>query len=870
MVLRSAPIAAAFLALLATAGPGALASPVMAASSAPVAAGPAGASWTTYHHDDGHTGYDPLAPAISTVVPTPGWTESPLDGEVYAEPLVYNGFVYVATLNNTVYAINVATGVPAWSKHLGSPQSSGWVCGNVAPMGILGTPVIDAAANRIYAVAEIAGATPTYRLFGLDLGSSGNIVLNTSIAPTGFDWKIQQERGALALANGYVYVPFGGRAGDCFDGATPYYGWVAGVPTDGISPVNVFRTPSGAESVWSAGGVVVDDSTHNIFFATGNAIPCAGSTFSDAIVRVSPTLTSASYFEPSDWQANWCGPDLDLGSASPLLISPNLIFTAGKHGGGFLLDPANLGGIDGQLFPARTPYQQADVCLGNHNGATFGSFAYAAPFVYVECEGRGLVALDVNTTTPAFNPCDASCASPDWHAGGTTTFGPPIVAGGAVWVASDGGGLYAFNASNGAAIFHSAGFGINRFVTPAEAGGQVFVPSHTVVKSFTFGSGPVTFTPSQLDFHGQPPGTTSAAQTVTLHNNQNVTLNVATAAVTGANSSSFAKGSDTCTAHAVASGGTCTVQVSFKPGTYGAFPASLTFTDDGPGSPQSVSLNGLGAVDNQLHLYTLDGWGGLHADGSAPAFGAAAYWPGWNIARSVSLFPDGMGGYVMDGYGGLHPFGNAPGVGGYSYWAGWDIARQVVLAPWSSSASPAGWTLDGWGGIHPFGGAPTLSGYAYWAGWDIARGLVILPDSTPGSVGGYTLDGYGGLHPFGAAPTVSNFSYWGWDIGRAVALSPDSSRTNVSGWTLDGWGGVHPFGGAPTVSGAPYWPGFDIARGLISWNLSASGGWVLDGYGGLHPFGDAAAISSYPYWAGWDIATGVGGPNSNSGSRRRT
>ena len=202
---------------------------------------------------------------------------------------------------------------------------------------------------------------------------------------------------------------------------------------------------------------------------------------------MSPTLTGPTFFEPNDWQANWCGPDSDLGSASPVLISPNLMFTAGKHGGGFLLDPTNLGGVDGQLFPTRKPatYVQADVCFGNTSAATYGSFAYAAPFVYVECEGDGLVALNLNTSTPSFSPCDAACAAPDWHAGGPTTFGPPIVAGGAVWVASNGGGLYAFNATTGAQIYHSAGFGTNRFVTPAEAGGQVFVPSHRVVLSFT-------------------------------------------------------------------------------------------------------------------------------------------------------------------------------------------------------------------------------------------------------------------------------------------------------------------------------------------------------------------------------------------------
>src|SRR5256712_363821 len=460
------------------------ASPVHAA-----AAGTGGGTWTTYHHDNAHTGYDPLAPAAvpGAIAATPGWTQPTLDGEIYAEPLIFNGAVYVATLNNTVYALSQSDGSVLWSNHLGTPQATRWSCGNVAPIGNLGTPVIDTAANRIYAVAEIAGptpgSTPVYHLYCIDLATHVQ-VLDTPIAPTGFDWKIQQERGALALANGYVYVPFGGRAGDCFDGSTPYYGWVVGVPTDGVSSSNVFQPPSGAESVWAPGGVVIDDTSHNVFFATGNAIPCAGSSLSDAVVRVSPTLTSPAFFEPNDWQSNWCSPDSDLGPASPLLISPNLMFTAGKHGGGFLLDPTKLGGVNGQLYPAKTPYVQANVCFGNTSAATFGSFAYLAPFIYLQCEGHGLVALHVNTSTPSFSPCNAACASPDWSAGSGITFGPPIVAGGAVWVASSSG-LYAYNATTGAQIFHSASFGVNRFVTPAEAGGQVFVPSHTVVYSFT-------------------------------------------------------------------------------------------------------------------------------------------------------------------------------------------------------------------------------------------------------------------------------------------------------------------------------------------------------------------------------------------------
>ncbi|HCO01877.1 MAG TPA: hypothetical protein DIT48_00675 [Actinobacteria bacterium] len=829
-------------------------------------------AWTTYHHDNAHTGYDSTAPTASAVAATPGWTETTLDGQVYAEPLVYNGNVYTATLNNTVYALNQTTGMTTWSNHLGAPQTTGWICGNVAPMGILGTPVIDAAAGRIYVATFFSD--DLYRVYGLSV-TTGAILMTTIIPasigrPGGFDWKIQQQRGALALANGYVYVPFGGRAGDCFDAGTPYYGWVVGVPTDGVSALKVFQTPSGAESVWAPGGVVVDDTSSNVFFPTGNAIPCPGSTLSDAVARVTATLTMPTFFEPNDWQSNWCGPDSDLGSSSPLLISPNLMFMAGKRGGGFLLDPTNLGGVDGQLFPTPKPatYAQAEVCFGNHSAATYGSFAYAAPYLYLECEGRGLVALQVDTAAKTFVPCASSCPAPNWHVLTGTTFGPPIVAGGAVWAATDGGGLYAFNASTGAQIFHSAGFGINRFVTPAEAGGQVFVPSHTVIKSFSFGPGTVSLTPASLDFNGQAPNTTSAAQTVTLHNNQPVALTVTSAALSGANAGKYLKGTDTCSGQTIAASGTCTVQVSFKPIGFGGFPAGLTFTHGGSGSPQTVPLSGLGAIDNQAHLYTLDGYGGLHSDSAAPALASTSYWPGWNIARSVALFPDGLGGYLMDGYGGLHVVGNATPIGGFAYWGGWDIARQVVLAPWSSSASPAGWTLDGYGGVDPFGGAPDVGATARW-NWDIARSLVILPDSTPTSVAGYTLDGYGGVHGFGGAPPVTNNSYFGWDIARGITLSPAASKSNPAGWTVDGYGGVHPFGTAPAYSNYARW-GWDIARGIVTWTGSGTGGWVLEGFGGIHAFGGAPNITAFAYWPNWDIATSLAGANFGTGSRAKT
>ncbi|TMG40844.1 MAG: hypothetical protein E6H90_16055, partial [Chloroflexi bacterium] len=111
-------------------------------------------------------------------------------------------------------------------------------------------------------------------------------------------------------------------------------------------------------------------------------------------------------------------------------------------------------------------------------------------------------------------------------------------------------------------------------------------------------------------------------------------------------------------------------------------------------------------VDNQGHLYVLDGWGGVHPVGASPALATTAAWPSKDIAYSLALFPDGTGGYVMDGWGRLHPVGRAPAMDSGVYWPHWIGAREIVMAPWSSAGDPAGYLLDADGGIHAFGGAP--------------------------------------------------------------------------------------------------------------------------------------------------------------------
>ena len=288
-------------------------------------------------------------------------------------------------------------------------------------------------------------------------------------------------------------------------------------------------------------------------------------------------------------------------------------------------------------------------------------------------------------------------------------------------------------------------------------------------------------------------------------------------------------------------------------------------------------IGGLGGlvrppVDNQHHLYVLDGWGGVHPVGSSPALSASASWPTKDIAYSLALFPDGTGGYVMDGWGGLHPVGSARPVDSGVSWPHWIGAREIVMAPWSSSSAPAGYLLDADGGIHPFGGALAVVGNAVWPTQGIARGLVLTPNSTPRVVMGYTLDGFGGIHPFGGAASVVGNSRWSEDVARGIVLTAGLNPFFVQGYTLDYSGGIHPFGGAPAVKPAAEWPGKDMADSIVSWNSAvpgAPGGWVLDRHGEVHEWGSAPSLTASQTWPTWDIARGLAGPGSGGGSTER-
>ena len=82
------------------------------------------------------------------------------EGHLYAQPLYWRppgaetGLLIISSESNIVTALDAATGNAVWTRSLGRPVPlSTFACGNIDPLGITGTPVIDEASGNLYLAA---------------------------------------------------------------------------------------------------------------------------------------------------------------------------------------------------------------------------------------------------------------------------------------------------------------------------------------------------------------------------------------------------------------------------------------------------------------------------------------------------------------------------------------------------------------------------------------------------------------------------------------------------------------------------------------------------------------------------------------------
>jgi len=286
-------------------------------------------------------------------------------------PLVQGTFnaVVVATMHNTVYVYDAdkenagpdGRTVPLWAKWLGPPRAGGkdidmWST-NDPEWGIVATPVVSPDKRTLFVVAWHSDGAPgmRYMLHALDLqkgidrmppvtiGAPANSTPNPCTTQNTFNPCIQKQRPALLLANGILYIGFGG---DGNRGALVAYDAATLTRRAFWS-----STPTGGDGgIWQSGQGPAADGQGNVYLMTGNGSfnPAADRlNFGNSMVKLrleGSELVVKDFFTPCNF-AFLNSKDLDLGSGGPVLlpVTPSRIVGGGKEGVLYVIDGGNMG-----------------------------------------------------------------------------------------------------------------------------------------------------------------------------------------------------------------------------------------------------------------------------------------------------------------------------------------------------------------------------------------------------------------------------------------------------------------------------------------------------------------------------------------------
>lgn len=448
-----------------------------------------------------------------------------ISGNVYAQPLYIEGgpngpMIIAVTESNNVYALHADTGTVIWSRNLGPAVTSGLPCGNINPAGITSTPVVDLASRSLFIDALMSGTTIKHFIYSLNVDTGATnpnwpVDVNATASYNGINFVslAQEERGALALVNGIVYVSYSGYDGDC----PTYHGWVVGVDINNPSNVHAWATTAIGGGIWGHGGVASDGT--NMFVVTGNTFNTGGNWMGgEAIIRLQsgPTWTGqpTDYWAPTNW-FSLDNTDTDLGGVSATVVDVpgatpfQLVLALGKDGNAYLVNRNNLGGVGAPV---------AQTSVGNINRGTSAVTYHTSLGTYIgfHNDAGTIAAYKVTATNP---PTIVSAWSQSQNGRGspwvTTTDGTNNFI---VWVAGVEGDqrLHAYNADTGAVIFTGGGThelmtGTRQWNTGMVARGRIYFGADNKVYAFRLPSTTPTPTPTATATSTPTPTATATA-----------------------------------------------------------------------------------------------------------------------------------------------------------------------------------------------------------------------------------------------------------------------------------------------------------------------------------------------------------------------
>ena len=380
----------------------------------------------TYHNDNARTGQNTAETVLSSNnVRTNSFGKlfsRAVDGFVFAQPLYVRGvnvagvgvrnIVIVATENASVYAFDAdgRTSAPLWhhsyiNPSVGVNPVTNTDVGNsdLGPEAcITSTPVIDPSTNSMYVlVRTVEGGTYVQNLHLVSLSNGQDKVGAAKISATvngsgvggdgaghiSFDSKIENQRPALLLANGNVYIGWASH-GDLGS----YHGWLMVYNASTLKQVSALNlTPNGKDGgIWNGGSGPAADANGNVFFATGNGtndVTGAAVDFGDTYMKVNASGAPTDYFTPYDQSALNSG-DLDLGSSGVILLPdqsgahPHILIGSGKRGDVYVIDRDAMGGFHAGSNTNAVQYLPRLVGLNSAEDQFFGTPSYWNGNVY--------------------------------------------------------------------------------------------------------------------------------------------------------------------------------------------------------------------------------------------------------------------------------------------------------------------------------------------------------------------------------------------------------------------------------------------------------------------------------------------------------
>jgi hypothetical protein len=443
-----------------------------------------------------------------------------VDGYIQAQPLYMYGLtinggthnvVFVATMNDSVYAIDADTSALLWHTNLGVPVPSATEgCSGVTgfnQIGILATPVIDSGTNTIYLTAKTySSSVAAYSLHALDVTTGlekfgGPTTIAATVGSQTFTPLNYIQRPALLLSNGNLYLGFGSNGCDL-----NARGWLFAYSASNLQqqPGVMTMQPDSSygSSIWQSGVGPAADSVGNIFLSTANGtFNFSGNDLGDSVLRLtfgSGTFSVADSFTPFD-QANMATNDLDLGSAGPILLpsqssnTPDLLVASGKDADIYLINRDNMGGYNPTSNSQIVQYVPTALA-----GELFGSPLYWNNFIYFLAHQDYLRSYSLSVDSS--NNSVISTTPIAKTVGKLTNFGLPVISAngnsdGIVWLVRNVKGVPLLSAYDATTLFllydTSMAVGgrdtlgtIGHFATPTVANGKVFAGTQTQLVTY--------------------------------------------------------------------------------------------------------------------------------------------------------------------------------------------------------------------------------------------------------------------------------------------------------------------------------------------------------------------------------------------------